>query len=79
MQEIKEIKAPEHYDWSKFLTQERGFLVVWCRDHTYSNGTEFSYKTVYACIRGEYRGEAGPKIKEIITAALADGLIIPLQ
>lgn len=79
MQEpIKEIKSPEHYDWSPFAGKERGFLAEWCREHSYSNGEEFSYKTVYACIRGEYRGEAGPKITEIIRAALAEGLVVPL-
>lgn len=79
MQDIKEVKAPEHYDWSALYNKERGFLSNWCRVHTYSNGEEFSYKTVYACMRGEYRGEAGPKISAIISAALADGLIIPLN
>lgn len=69
------ILAPAQYDWSEFTRKERGFLSGWCRDHTYTNGEEFSYKTVYALIKGDYTGEAGSKIKEIIRAALADKLI----
>lgn len=69
------IQSPVHYDWSEFTRKERGFLGAWCKDHKYMNGEEFSYKTVYMLIHGHYVGEAGPKIKEIIRAALAEGLI----
>jgi hypothetical protein len=69
------IHSPVNYDWSEFTRKDRGFLSEWCRDHKYSNGEEFSYKTVYALIKGDYTGEAGTKIKEIIRAALLEGLI----
>ena len=72
------ILSPVEYDWSEFTRKERGFLSEWCRDHKYTNGEEFSYKTVYALIKGDYTGEAGIKIKEIIRSALADGLISPI-
>jgi len=69
------IHSPGHYDWTEFTRKPRGFLAEWCRDHKHPNGEEFSYKTVYALIKGDYTGEAGPKIKEIIRAALTEGLI----
>lgn len=69
------VLSPVHYDWSEFTRKERGFLGAWCKDHKYVNGESFSYKTVYMLIHGHYVGEAGPKIKEIIRAALADKLI----
>ncbi len=73
------VMPPDQYDWSEFSRKERGFLAHWCRDHKYANGEEFNYKTVFALIAGDYIGGAGPKIKEIITAALAENLIFPLQ
>lgn len=69
------IHSPGRYDWSEFTRKERGFLAGWCRDHKYLNGEQFSYKTVHMLINGIYCSGAGPKIKEIIRAALAEGLI----
>ena len=73
------ILQPASYDWSEFTRKERGFLAEWCRDHKYANGEEFGYKTVYALLKGDYTGGAGTKIKEIIRAALAEGLIVPIE
>jgi hypothetical protein len=73
-----EIGSPDSYDWSEFTRKERGFLAHWCRDHKYTNGEEFNYKTVFALIAGDYTSGAGPKIKEIIRAALKDRLIFPI-
>ena len=69
------ILPPSHYDWSEFTRKDRGFLGNWCRKHQYANGEPFSYKTVYALIRGDYPGPPGPKIKMIIRAALSEALI----
>lgn len=81
MQETKElpILPPDQYDWSEFSNKERGFLAEWCRDHEYINGEEFRYKTVYALIKGDYTGEAGPKIQQIIRMALEEGLIVSIE
>jgi hypothetical protein len=73
------VQPPSCYDWSEFTRKERGFLAEWCRDHKHSNGEEFSYKTVYALLKGDYTGGAGTKIAEIIRAALAEKLIAPLS
>lgn len=73
------IHSPTHYDWSEFTRKERGFLSGWCRDHKYTNGEEFNFKTVYALIKGDYTGEAGSKIKEIIRAAISEGLIFEYE
>jgi hypothetical protein len=69
------IQPPGRYDWSEFTRKERGFLAGWCRDHKYTNGEPFSYKTVHMLIHGIYCSGAGPKIKEVIRAALSEGLI----
>lgn len=69
------IHSPGHYDWSGFTKRERGFMSTWCRDHKHANGEPFNYKTVHMLINGNYCSGAGPKIKEIITAALNDRLI----
>lgn len=79
MQETPIIKAPDSYDWTEFTLKERGFLATWCRENKYQNGEPFSYKTAFALIRNEYRGESGPKISEIIKAALRDGLIHEIE
>jgi hypothetical protein len=73
------IHSPVNYDWSEFTRKDRGFLSAWCRDHKYANGEEFNYKTVYALIKGDYTGEAGFKIKEIIRSALSEGLIFEYE
>jgi hypothetical protein len=67
------IKSPDRYDWSGFTRQERGFLKAWCRQH------EFSFQTAYQLIHGLYVGGSGPRISAIIRAALADGLIKPID
>ncbi len=69
------IHSPGRYDWSEFTRKERGFLSAWCRDHQHPNGEEFNYKTVHMLINGTYCSGAGPKIKDVIRAALAEGLI----
>lgn len=72
---MQDIKAPSDYDWSGFRTQKHGFVSDWSREHQHSNGDHFNINTVWALVNGNYSSGAGPKIKEIISAALADGLI----
>lgn len=69
------IHPPGRYDWSEFTRKPRGFIAEWCRDHKHSNGELFNYKTVHMLINGSYCSGAGPKIKEIIRAALDEKLI----
>lgn len=73
------IHSPGRYDWSEFTRKERGFLSAWCRDHKHSNGEDFNYKTVHMLINGTYCSGSGPKIKDVIRAALAEGLIVPFD
>ncbi len=72
---VPTIHPPDHYDWSEFQRRPKGFITDWCGEHG------FKRKTLYAIVNGDYRGGAGPKIKEIIRVALAEKLIeeIPLK
>lgn len=73
------IQAPGKYDWSEFTRKPRGFTAEWCRDHKHIGGEEFNYKTVHMLINGSYCSGAGPKIKEIIRAALTESLIFEYE
>jgi hypothetical protein len=70
------IQSPGRYDWSEFTRKERGFLAEWCRSHQHADGEDFNYKTVHMLINGSYCSGAGKKIKEIITQAMKEGLIV---
>lgn len=70
---------PTKYDWSGFTRQPHGFRKHWCDNHQYNNGENFNSKTVGLLVSGHYVGDAGPKIAEIIKAALAEGLIVPFE
>lgn len=72
---MQDIKAPSDYDWSVFRTQKHGFVSDWSREHQHLNGEHFNINTVWALVNGNYNSGAGPKIKEIISAALSCGLI----
>lgn len=66
-------QGPTCYDWSEFTRRERGFTRQWALNHG------FSYVTLHHLVHGLYRSGSGPKISAIISAALADGLIVPLN
>lgn len=73
------ILSPSRYDWTGFTNQHYGFQRQWCRDHTHKDGSQFNFRTVNILINGHYDSKAGPKITEIIKAALAEGLIVPFE
>ncbi len=73
------ILSPNRYDWTKFANQPFGFQKQWCRDHTHKNGSPFNHRTVNILINGHYDSNPGPKITEIIRAALKEGLILPFE
>lgn len=73
------VLAPMKYDWTRFKNQPHGFRKHWCDNHQYSNGENFNPKTVGLLISGHCVSNAGPKIAEIILAALADKLIEPFE
>lgn len=64
------IKNPSDYDWSEFQLRERGFMKHWAIDHG------FSYVTLIHLVTGVYTQGSGPRIKQIIAAALDEGLVI---
>jgi hypothetical protein len=72
---MQDIKAPSSYDWSGFKTQKHGFVSDWSREHFHQDGEHFNINTVWALINGNYGGGSGPLISNIVTAALAEGLI----
>lgn len=73
------IFPPNRYDWTNFHSKPFGFQKEWCCNHLHSNGEAFNYRTVNLLINGHYDSNPGPKITEIIKAALAEGLIVPLE
>ena len=66
-------QSPDSFDWTEFTKRERGFTRQWALNHG------FSYVTLHHLVHGLYRSGSGPKISAIISAALADGLIVPLN
>lgn len=76
---ITDVLPPAKYDWSGFKLQPHGFQKHWCDNHQHSNGENFNRKTVGLLISGHCVGNPGPKIAEIIRAALAEGLIKPFE
>lgn len=65
--------SPKNYDWTPFTRRIHGFRREWALKHG------FSPVTLAHLINGYYQGHAGPKIQRMIQAALADGLIVPLN
>lgn len=75
---INDVLPPAQYDWSVLAGKPRGFRKWWCEQHFHSNGQCFNHKTLGCIINGNYVSGAGPRIAEIIKAALAEELISPL-
>ncbi len=70
------ILPPGRYDWTTFANKPFGFQREWCRNHLHKNGQPFNHRTVNILINGHYDSNPGPKIAEIIAAALKEGLIV---